>query len=333
MATGERTLEIYRSAQHNTYCNLATEEYLMEAGGMDHKIILYLWQNEDAVVIGRNQNAYEQCNMDFIKRHNIQIARRMSGGGAVYHDLGNLNYSIIGNPKRFSKDENIKMVIDSIRMFGIHANASGRNDITVGGRKVSGTAYYTNSNAVCQHGCIMIHTDQDAMYRALQIRKDKYISKNINSVYARTVNLQELCKDIDAAKLSEQLVSVFCKKYCNHRSADIARIYEDAYYKQLVKKYSSDEWNIKENVSSKIDIYGRVRFGDCSIVFDVEEGVIKKTKIYTDALFVEPVLQVENILCNVLYDKDSIINVLEEHQMEIDICRDLIELIQEKMEN
>lgn len=326
----EQLLEIYVSKDYDPYKNLAMEKYLCGLCGKN-KLILYLWQNENTVIIGRNQNVYEQCNMDFIKENNIKIARRLSGGGAVYHDLGNLNYTIIGNEKIVSKDEHMKIIIDSIRSFGVDAAASGRNDIVASGKKISGTAYFSSDGVVCQHGCIMVNTNQEMMYRALRVKKDKFASKNICSVYARTVNLCELCLDIDVYKLSEQCIQLFCKRYPNYINVDINGIYEDNYYKLLLEKFSGAEWNIKEKTNSKIDIYGRLSFGDCSIVFDVEEGVIKKTKLYTDSLLVEPILEVQEILSNIPFKKNSIINALKKYRGTNDICSDLIQLIQKKM--
>lgn len=328
----EQLLEIYVSKKYDPYKNLALEEYLCRTCGKN-KRILFLWQNESAVIIGRNQNAYEQCNMDFIDEHHIKIARRLSGGGAVYHDLGNLNYSIIGNETIGSKDEYLKIIMDSIRSFGVYATASGRNDIVASGKKISGTAYFSSGGVMCQHGCIMVNTDQEMMYRALRVKKDKLVSKNICSVYARTVNLCDLCLDITVEQLSGQCIRTFSKKYPNYINADVNGIYKDDYYKLLFEKFSSVQWNRKEKADSKIDIYGRLSFGDCSIVFDVEEGVIKKTKLYTDSLLVEPVLQAQEILSNVPFKKYSMIKALEKHQAKNVICSDLIQLVQKKMED
>lgn len=329
----DRLLEIYVSDEHDPYVNLALEEFLCEHYEIGSRILLYLWQNDNTVVIGRNQNAYEQCHMNFIKEHHIKIARRLSGGGAVYHDLGNLNYTIISGNKLFSKEENTKMIIDSIHKFGIHAVPSGRNDIAADGYKISGTAYFTGRYASYQHGCIMVHTDQETMYKALRIRQDKIISKNIKSVNARTINLQELCGSMDVGKLERQIIKTFCEKYRNHRTVSMGPLYENVNYKQLLQRYSSRSWNIEENADNKADIYGRLSFGDCSIVFHVEDGIVLKTKIYTDSLLVDQILQAEEILSGIPYDKYSIVKVLEEYEKDGNICRELKELILSKMEN
>ncbi len=328
-----RLLEIYVSDEHDPYANLALEEFLCEHYEIGSKILLYLWQNDNTVVIGRNQNAYDQCYMKYIKEHNIKVARRLSGGGAVYHDLGNLNYTIICSNNLFSKEENTKMIVDSINKFGIQAVPSGRNDLVVNGYKISGTAYFTGRYASYQHGCIMVHSDQETMYKALRIRQDKIISKNIRSVYSRTVNLQELCDSIDVRKLSIQIIKTFREKYVNNRVVPIGPIYKNANYKHLLQRYSSHSWNIKENADSKADIYGRLSFGDCSIVFHVVEGMVLNTKIYTDSLLVDEILQAEEILSNIPYNKYSIIKVLEKYESDGNILRELKELIQTEMEN
>jgi len=173
----------------NPYLNLAIEEYLLK--NSDEEYFL-LWQNEPTVVIGKNQNAFAEINIEYTKKHGIHIARRITGGGAVYHDLGNLNYSYISNKK--GSDINFEKfsrpVIEALLEMGIDAELSGRNDIMIGEKKISGNAQTHFENRVLHHGTLLYDSDLDVLSSALLVDKKKIETKAIKSTKSRVTNIK-----------------------------------------------------------------------------------------------------------------------------------------------
>lgn len=173
--------------------NLALEEYVFEHLD-EYGEIFMLWQNEPSIIVGKHQNTIEEINTKYVKENNINVVRRLSGGGAVYHDLGNLNYTII------SKDEGSKgfdfktfsqPVIDVLADLGIRAEFTGRNDIVIGDQKFCGNAQYMKKGKVLHHGAILFDTELDVLGKSLKVSKDKIASKGVKSVRSRVTNIKD----------------------------------------------------------------------------------------------------------------------------------------------
>jgi lipoate-protein ligase A len=176
--------------------NLALEQYVFDVLSLEDEFFM-LWQNRDAVIIGLHQNAAEELNGPFIEENGISVVRRLSGGGAVFHDLGNLNFTFItAAPDAEKLDFRISSapIVEALRGLGVPAEASGRNDITAGGRKFSGNARYLRDGKLMHHGTILFDTDFDRMAQALRVPEDKFESKGVKSVRARVTNLRPLLK-------------------------------------------------------------------------------------------------------------------------------------------
>ena len=183
-------LRVIRTDNTDPYINLATEEYLTmtaEEGVMT----LFLWQNAHTVVIGRNQNPWRECSVEAIKRDGIYLARRMSGGGAVYHDMGNLNFTFIARDGLFDVQRQTEVILRSCRLLGIGAEKTGRNDLTVDGRKFSGHAYFSSRGYNYHHGTIMIDVKSDDLSKYLNVPESKLRSKGVKSVRSRVTNLRD----------------------------------------------------------------------------------------------------------------------------------------------
>ena len=173
------------------YLNLAIEEYLFRNTTDD---IFMLWQNEPTVVIGKNQNVYAEINREYTKEHNIKIARRITGGGAVYHDLGNVNYTFISSRNKEGIDFKYftAPIIDALKAIGVNAELSGRNDITVNCKKISGNAQYSTDTRTLHHGTLLFDSDLSVLSSALNVDEEKIRSKAISSTRSRVINIKDL---------------------------------------------------------------------------------------------------------------------------------------------
>lgn len=215
----------------NPYYNLAVENELMDhaAYGMT---ILYLWQNEHTVVIGRNQDVYSECRVrEFLGNEGI-IARRKSGGGAVYHDLGNLNFSIINLEDDGDRMEYKGLIKNALEEFSIQSEYNGRNDITVGGFKISGNAAYSENGVICQHGTILIECDIEKMAFYLTPEENKLKRNKVSSVKSRVTNLKTLDSRISIKSMQETLIRALeAKEFVYELDADKVNRFKDFFAK------------------------------------------------------------------------------------------------------
>ena len=203
---------IVRSTSFDPWYNLALEEHLLRTIGPD-QVVLYLWQNQGTVVIGRNQNAWKQCRCRELEADGKKLARRLSGGGAVYHDLGNLNFTFIMERRNYNLERQLGVILKAVGKQGIEAEFSGRNDIVVQGRKFSGNAFYFEELSAYHHGTILVDVDFEDMTRYLQVSQAKMRSKAIESVQARVVNLKSLNPDISIETMAAALAEAFVEVY------------------------------------------------------------------------------------------------------------------------
>lgn len=218
----------------NPYQNLATEQELM-SHTKKGRAILFLWQNANTIVIGRNQNAENECRINKFRNAGGKIARRRSGGGAVYHDLGNLNFSILCKTDEQEFCNYQELVSNVLMEFGIEAVYNGRNDITVNGRKVSGNAVYEDGDTVCQHGTVLIATDIDKMTYYLTPEKNKLERNHIKSVSSRVVNLSSLNSEIDINSMIQAFIHATKAKKLEYMP-------DKKMIDKLVEFYKSDIW-------------------------------------------------------------------------------------------
>lgn len=234
--------QIIESTSTDPYLNLAVERFLLttcEAG----TIIMYLWQNENTVVIGLNQNAFSECNLDEMKAENVRLARRTTGGGAVFHDLGNLNFSFIIPRSLKSEGIPVELIMKSCRRLGIDATITGRNDICAAGRKFSGNAFCQTKDMYLHHGTILINADVDRMKKFLNVSKEKLASKGVKSVSSRVINLKELLPDISIEAFRQGLRDSFSEKYKGLISRlDYDKIIKESQVQDLRFLYNSEEW-------------------------------------------------------------------------------------------
>lgn len=266
----------------NPSINLAIEEYLLHAL-KDDEIILFLWQNNNTVVIGRNQNPWKECDYNKLEADGGTLVRRLSGGGAVYHDLGNLNYTLLSKKRENSITENINIIIDALSVMGINAEFSGKNDILVDDMKISGNAYYEEDNKLCHHGTLLINANISKLSNYLLVSKLKLQSKGIDSVKSRVINLKEINDTITVERTKQELIKAFFSKQSKGEIQTIDEAFIDS-AKVFIDKYQSWDWNFGSSPEFNISFENRFKWGGFELNLSVEDGIIKEASVYTDAL-------------------------------------------------
>ncbi len=272
----------YESSSFNPYYNLALEESFGELIQKEKALILYFWQNDNTIVIGRNQNAYTECNLEYVRAHNITIARRKTGGGAVYHDKGNLNYSVILPMEVYDKQRSTKMIVNGLHRAGIFAEVNGRNDILLNGKKISGNAYYSNEFMGLHHGTILFDVNLDVMKQSLNVSEAKLAKRGIKSVKSRVANLCELYPKVTMDLTKEAIMDSFREEYdvdfLSGIHIDKSRI------ETICEQYRSKEW-----VYEKIKDYGETHFLEANgtlltVSLECDGAYVRQISIASDSL-------------------------------------------------
>lgn len=272
----------YKSESGDGWQNLATDAYFLEHLSPED-ICLYFYINKNAVIIGKNQNAWKECNLDAMERDGVQLVRRHTGGGAVYHDEGNLNFSFIMGEDEYDLARQMRVILRTVEKFGLHAELSGRNDILVDGRKFSGNAFGVAHGMRSHHGTILVNADLSKLGNYLNVSKKKIASKGVSSVRARVCNLAELAPEITVPQVEEALKAAFAEEYGAYtpyvfteaEKAEIAKIYETQ---------ASWEWRLGKAPKFDYALEERLSFGEIQLYFGLEQGQITEMKIYSDAL-------------------------------------------------
>lgn len=295
--------------------NLALEEYAVKYLDPKEDYVI-LWQNEPSVIIGRNQNTIEEINAKYIKDFDINVVRRLSGGGAVYHDLGNLNFTFVVNNKKDSVSNFKKFtepVISALEKFGIKAEFSGRNDITIDGKKFSGNAQYYHKNRLLHHGTILFNSDLSVVANALNVKMDKIASKGIKSVRSRVTNVYPYLENKITIEEFKTTLLKFLTGDDKYSEKELILKQEDLdiIQKLMDEKYLKWEWTY--GASPEFDIQKSMRFdgGQLELKFDVKDGVIKNIKIFGDFFGNRDVCELETILKEKTYRENDIRKVLD----------------------
>ena len=278
-----KSIQLYRTDCTDPYRNLAVEQYLLEhvPPGV---CTLYLWQNRHTVVIGRNQSAWRECRTARLEEDGGFLARRLSGGGAVFHDLGNLNFTFLVRKEDYDLSRQLGVIVEACRLLGIPAECSGRNDVLADGRKFSGNAFYEHQGRSYHHGTLLVDVDKAAMGRYLSPSKAKLQAKGVASVRSRVVNLRELRPDLTIGGMAERMEEAFRAVY-----AVPARRLDEADFDQsaidaLARRNSSWEWLYGRDLPCSAEYGGRCAWGEVSIRLSVEQGVVQEAAVHTDTM-------------------------------------------------
>jgi len=270
----------YVSRCHDPWRNLALEEYLFLSAPKEP--LLYLWLNAHTVVIGQNQNAVKECRLALLDAEGGKLARRTTGGGAVYHDLGNLNFTFIMPTGNYDISKQLDIIVHALSSFGLKAVPSGRNDLTCGGGKFSGNAFRNGSEVCMHHGTLLVNADVSNMTRYLSPSRSKLASRGVDSVRSRVINLSELA-DITTETLKIAVKDAFSESYGSMRELSSAD-FDEGTLEKLYEKHSSYRWRVGDCSLSDIHVESRFAWGDAEILASVERGLIADMKLYSDAL-------------------------------------------------
>lgn len=268
----------YRAESGNPYRNLAVEAVL--PAGREHDFGLYLWQNDPVVVIGRNQDARKECNLALAREQNVFVARRTTGGGAVYHDRGNLNFSFFSPVDRYCLNDNLTIVENALARFGIAAERSGRNDLTVNGAKFSGNAFLTRGGYRLHHGTLLIDADLAAASALLTPSLSKLKSKGVDSVRSRIVNLSSIAPDLSVERAISALSDAFRAFYGTVEAVTP----KESRVKAVSEELAASDWIFGKSPPAEIDETFVCPTGEFRICVATRGNRIDDVKIFTDAL-------------------------------------------------
>ena len=265
--------------------NLALEQYIFDKMPRTESYFM-LWQNSPAVIIGKYQNTWEEINAAYVKSHGIRVTRRLSGGGAVYHDLGNINYTFIVDGTIDSKMNFAvfcEPLIRTLKNFGIEAQLDGRNDITIAGKKFSGNAQYSRERRIMHHGTIMYNSDLQVLQEALRVSEDKIISKGIKSVRSRVTNIRTHMEDPVSTEVFFQMLK---QNMCADKSMEKYE-WNETDLQEIEKirrsRYGTWEWNWGHSPASTVRKERRVEgCGSIQVHLDIQEGKIADCRFFGD---------------------------------------------------
>jgi len=300
---------------NDPHYNLAFEEYCFKNLPNDDDFV-FLWINGPAIIVGKNQNTIEEINNEYVRENDIKIVRRITGGGAVYHDLGNLNFSIftnsIGQEKIDFGQINIP-ILKSLEKFGINAELSGRNDLTLDGKKISGIAQSVWKRRILNHGTILFDTDLSVLSKALNVKADKIESKGVKSVKSRVTNIKPyMTDDVDILEFKEMLLK-FIFQYHNTQMEEYILSDEDKMgINELYEtKYKTWEWNYGESPDFGFKNYKRSPVGSIEVRLEIKNGIIEEAKIFGDFFGTKDVSLLETELKGLKYNRSEIQDKLE----------------------
>lgn len=304
---------IIDSPSNDAYFNIASEEYLLYKYPQEELFLLYI--NAPSIIVGRFQNTLAEVNKEYVDKHKIKVVRRLSGGGAVYHDLGNLNFSF--HSKEVGDDFSdfstfTKPVVKLLKQLDVPAKLEGRNDLLVDGKKFSGNAKLAKNGKIIQHGTVLINSEMKVLSEALKINPLKYQDKAVKSIRARVTNLIDyLPEGFDVSQFKAKLIQHMMEE--NGPETIIYELTEDeiqGIQKLANEKYSSWEWNFGSSPTYSFNKAIKVTAGFIELHMDVRKGVIQSIKIFGDFFASKPIEEFEALFQNVKHDSEEIKSVL-----------------------
>lgn len=319
-------IQIYISDSFDPYLNLATEKYLLDTVPQN-ACTLYLWQNENTVVIGRNQNPWAECNCSLLEKEGGKLARRLSGGGAVFHDLGNLNFTFLCNEDSYDLTRQLQVIREACLFAGIETELSGRNDILADNRKFSGNAFFNSKGKSYHHGTLMVCADTEKMQRYLTPSKAKLEAKGVKSVRSRVVNLSEFSPSLTTKKMKEYMISAFEKVY--NQKASFLRITDNLRIDALAKSYQSNDYIYGGSAPFSFLCDKSFSWGQLQLQLEVKDGIVEGVKVYTDSMDFTLAERLQSALLSVYFNIDDIEKSLFS-SLPTPIAEDIAELLKEQ---
>jgi len=297
---------LFLATSHDCAANLAGEAYLLTRNELSP--ILYLWENDPCVVIGRFQNPFQECDLDAMASDHVRLVRRQSGGGAVYQDRGNLCFTIIGDKTQITKERNFAMLLSALKTLGVDAQCSGRNDILIDGRKISGNAFQYTTDRFSHHGTMLVSTDVSVMSRYLHPSKAKLAGNAVQSVRSRVANLRDYLPTVTNEMVFDAFIKAFTDMYGPVQATNIDWQQEEH------AKATYALFGDRASILSRTPPFGdhlshRFPWGEVELEIGVTNGVITETAIHTDALDTSLVPLWQTLLSGVGYTKEALSEV------------------------
>jgi len=291
-------LQVIISPQYDPFLNRAVEKYLTD-NQEEGVVTMYLWKNERTVVIGYNQNPFSECNVKLLLDEGGHLMRRGTGGGAVYHDLGNINFSFVADKSLYDVRRQLSVIQDALLSYGLQAEISGRNDLTCEGRKFSGNAFAKGQRNDLHHGTLLIKTDGTMMQRYLNVDKAKLMKHGVSSVRSRVVNLSELVPELTSESIKQPLITSFEKVYGGQAThLDFDTFINMAEVQAIMSEISSRNFLFGRWEQFKTTKKAQYPWGSVDIALQIDESqsLITEAQIASDCLEPETIKQAEELL-------------------------------------
>ncbi len=315
-------LEVYKSNSLNPYENLAIENYLLDT--VENNVLrLYLWQNDNTAVIGRNQNPWAECNCALLEAEGGFVARRLSGGGAVFHDIGNLNFTFICCEENYNLDINLQIIKKACEYAGIPVEISGRNDILADGKKFSGNAFYHSKGKAYHHGTLLISSKTEKLHRYLTPKQQKLNAKGIKSVESRVVNLNQLNPDLTPNIMSDYLIKA--AEFVCGLDSDLVDCTMNQQIKDRAQLFSSWDYIYGKTPPFTVSFNNRFPWGEIEINLNLLDGKITHIKVFTDSMDFSLSQKIESALRGVEFNLSAIENRLK-NTLDTAILKDILTL-------
>lgn len=272
---------LYVSTSGDGWRNLAVDEYFLDTLGPDD-MMLYFYVNKNAVIIGQGQNPWAECRLAEMDRDGVQLVRRITGGGAVFHDEGNLNFSFIAGEGRYDLERQLGLILDAVRALGIPCEFSGRNDLLGDGRKFSGNAFCKRGAIRQHHGTLLISADMTRLQNYLNVDPRKLKPKGVKSVKSRVCNLNEFVPELRRDDMLEALKCAYAAEYGDYTELQTSQL-DEAAIAPYYEKQKSDAWRLGVTPRFDLEIENRFPWGGLQMLLTLRHGEVSDISVYSDA--------------------------------------------------